>query len=132
MYLDPKNALAAFRASCWTNTQLIRDFVTGRTNFALSYDEAKELDEMVDILKDQMEGMEETWDSVLDNVRIYFIHTKKNRLFQELSKMVVFTRRIVDRGILHSTNGQQKPTLERGHRCGHQQHPRRHHRQRHH
>ena len=43
MKSDPRNALAAFRASCLTNAQLIRDFVTGRENFALIYVKAKEL-----------------------------------------------------------------------------------------
>ena len=41
MKSDPRNALVAFRASCWT--RLIRDF-------ALTFDKAEELNEMVDVL----------------------------------------------------------------------------------
>jgi hypothetical protein len=48
MKSDPRNAFVAFRASCWT--RLIRDFVTGREHFALTFDKAEELNEMVDVL----------------------------------------------------------------------------------
>jgi hypothetical protein len=96
MKSDPRNALAAFRASCWTNAQLIRDFVTGREHFALTFDKAEELDEMVDVLAEQMEGMEDTWDNILENVWACSINTSQDTLFGELSRLVVSTRRIVD------------------------------------
>ena len=51
---------------------------------------------MVDVLAKQMEGMEETWDSILDNVRTCSINTNQNTLFGEFSILVVSTRRIVD------------------------------------
>ena len=96
MKSDPRNALAAFRAYCWTNAQLIRDFVMGREHFALTFDKAEELDEMVDVLAEQMEGMEDTWDSILEIVRACSINTSQDTLFGELSRLVVSTRRIVD------------------------------------
>jgi hypothetical protein len=96
MKSDPRNALAAFRASCWTNAQLIRDLVTGREHFALTFDKAEGLDEMVDVLAEQMVGMEDTWDNILENVRACSINTSQDTLFGELSRLVVSTRRIVD------------------------------------
>ena len=96
MKSDPRNALAAFRASYWTNAQLIRDFVTGGEHFALTFDEAEELDKMVDVLAEQMEGMEDTWDNILENVWACSINTSQDTLFGELSRLVVSTRRIVD------------------------------------
>ena len=51
---------------------------------------------MVDVLAEQMEGMEDTWDNILENVWACSINTSQDTLFGELSRLVVSTRRIVD------------------------------------
>ena len=94
--MDPRNAIAAFRASCWHNAKLIQDFVTERESFNLTFDEAWKLDEMRDILKDQMEGMEETWDNLLGSIRLHSIDTDRDAVFGELSGLVASTKRIVN------------------------------------
>ena len=93
--MDPRNAIPAFRASCWHNAKLIQDFVTGRESFNLTSDEAWELDEMRNILTDQMEGMEEKWDNLLGSVRLHSIDTNMDAVFGKLSGLVASTRRIV-------------------------------------
>ena len=93
--MDRRNALVAFRASCWTNARLIQDFVTGRESFNLTFDKAWELDQMRDTLTDQMEGMEETWYNVLRSVRQHSIDTNRDTVFGVLSRLAS-TRRIVD------------------------------------
>ena len=82
-----------FRAGNVSRPVIIR----GRDSLgALTYDKAERLNEMVDILAEQMEGMEDTWDDILENVRACSIDIKQDTLFEELSRLVTSTRRIVD------------------------------------
>ena len=51
---------------------------------------------MVNVLVEQMEGLVETWDSILENFWTCSINTNEDTLFGELSRLVISTRRIVD------------------------------------
>ena len=42
--MDPRTALAVYRASCQTSAQRIKHFLAGREGFALAYNDAEELD----------------------------------------------------------------------------------------
>ena len=97
--MDQRNALAAYRASCQTNAQLIERFLAGRESFVLAYNEAEELDDMVGVLVDQVDGMEDTWEDILEAVRRHSIDTHKDALLGEWSRLVASTRKIVDRAL---------------------------------
>ena len=70
--MDPRTALAAYQASCLTNAKQIEQFLTRWKGFGLTYGEAEELDDMVRVLMDQVDGMEDKWDATQS------IHEKKN------------------------------------------------------
>ena len=55
---------------------------------------------MVDILVEEMEGMEDMWDNIRENVRACSINTKQDTLFEELSRLVMSARRIMDVNLL--------------------------------
>ena len=55
---------------------------------------------MVDILAEEMEGMEDMWDDILENVRACSINTQQDTLFEELSRLVMSARRIMDVDLL--------------------------------
>jgi hypothetical protein len=95
--MDPRTALAAYRASCRTCAQQIKHFLAGQEGIVLAYGEAEELDDMVGVLVDQIDGMEDTWEYILEVVRQHSIDTHKDALLTEWSRLVVSTRRIVDR-----------------------------------
>ena len=95
--MDPRTALAAYRASCRTHAQQIKHFLAGREGFVLAYNEAEELDDMVGVLVDQIDGMEDTWEDILEVVWQHSIDTHKDALLTEWSKLVESKRRIVDR-----------------------------------
>ena len=95
--MDPRTALVAYRASCQTNAQLIKHFLAGREGFVLAYNKAEELDDMVGVLVDQIDGIEDTWEDILEVVRQHSIDTHKVALLGEWSRLVASTRRIVDR-----------------------------------
>ncbi len=54
--MEPKHALAAYRACSQTNAQLIEHILAGREGFVLAYNEAEELDDMVGVLVDQIDS----------------------------------------------------------------------------
>ena len=95
--MDPRTALAAYRTSCRTYAQQIKQFLAGREGLVLAYNEAVELDDMVGALVDQIDGMEDTWEAILEVIRQHSINTHKNALLREWSRLVESTRRIVDR-----------------------------------
>ena len=80
--MDPRTALAAYRASCRTSSQRIKHFIARRKGFALAYNNAEELDDMVGVLVDKIEDMEDTWEDVLEVVRQHSIDTRKDTLFR--------------------------------------------------
>jgi hypothetical protein len=95
--MDPRTALTAYRASCWTSAQRIKRFLAGWKGFALAYNNAEELDDMVGVLVDKIDDMEDTWEDILEVVRQHSIDTQKDTLLKEWSGLVDSTRRIVDR-----------------------------------
>jgi hypothetical protein len=95
--MDPRTALAAYRASCRTCAQQIKHFLAGQEGFVLSYNKAEELDDMVGVLVDQIDGMEDTWEYILEVVRQHSIDSHKDALLTEWSRLVASTRWIVDR-----------------------------------
>jgi hypothetical protein len=95
--MDPRTALTAYRSSCWTSAQRIKRFLAGWKGFALAYNNAEELDDMVGVLVDKIDDMEDTWEDILEVVRQHSIDTQKDTLLKEWSGLVDSTRRIVDR-----------------------------------
>ena len=95
--MDPRTALAAYRTSCRTYAQQIKQFLAGREGLVLAYNEAVELDDMVGALVDQIDGMEDTWEAILEAVRQHSSDTHKDAPLTEWSRLVESTRRIVDR-----------------------------------
>ena len=95
--MDPRTTLAAYRTSCRTYAQQIKQFLAGREGLVLAYNEAVELDDMVGALVDQIDGMEDTWEAILEAVRQHSSDTHKDALLTEWSRLVESTRRIVDR-----------------------------------
>jgi hypothetical protein len=57
--MDPRTALAAYRASCRTSSQRIKHFFARRKGFALAYNNAEELDDMVGVVVDKIDGLNE-------------------------------------------------------------------------
>ena len=94
--MDPRDAFAAFRASCWQKVRVIQDFIARRESFHLTYGEAWELEEMRDILTDQFACMEETWDNLLKSVNVYSIDTDRDAVFGEFAGIMKSTRRVMD------------------------------------
>jgi hypothetical protein len=109
--MDPRNTLAAFRASCWTKARLIQDFVTGRVSFELTFNEARELDEIRVALRNQIAEMEDTWDDILENVRQHSINTNKDAAFGEWSRLVTSARKIVDMALKVASRFQEAPPV---------------------
>ena len=95
--MDPRNALAAYRASCKTNAQQIKHFLSGQVGFALGKTEVEELEDTVGILLDQVDGMENAWEDILELVQQFSIDTRKSAILGEWSRLVASTRKIVER-----------------------------------
>jgi hypothetical protein len=84
--MDPKHALAAYRACSQTNAQLIEHILAGREGFVLAYNEAEEWGG----------GMEDAWKNILEVVRRYSVDPREDANLGEWSRLVVSTRKIVD------------------------------------
>ena len=84
--MDPRNALAAYRASCQTKAQLIKHILAGREDFVLAYNEAEEWSG----------GMEDAWEGIIEVFRQYWINTHEDANLGEWSRLVVSTRKIVN------------------------------------
>ena len=84
--MDPRNALAVYRASCQTKAQLIKHILAGREDFVLAYNEAEEWSG----------GMEDAWEGILEVVRQYSINTHEDANLGEWSRLVVSTRKIIN------------------------------------
>ena len=109
--MDPRNTSAVFRASCWTKARLVPDFVTGRVSFALTFNEARELDEIRVALRNQIAEMEDTWDDILENVRQHSFDTNKDAAFGEWSRLVTSARKIVDMALKVASRFQEAPPV---------------------
>jgi hypothetical protein len=94
--IDPREAFAAFRASCWQKATAIKVFVTGRTSFEINSAEFLKLGLMREALAGQYADMEERWDNLLQCVREYSIDTDSDVAFKELEDVMKSTKRVVN------------------------------------
>jgi hypothetical protein len=100
--MDPREVFAIFRASCLKRAREIRDFIARSKSFSLNFKETQELREMRRALKDQFACMEETWDNLLQCVRLYAIDIDNNAVFGELVGVMKSTKKVIDKAFLAS------------------------------
>ena len=98
--MDPREVFATFRASCLTRAKEIRDFIARRVSFGLDFKETLELREMRRAMEDQFACMEETWDNLLECIRLNAIDN--DAAFGELVGVMKSTKRVVDAALLMS------------------------------
>ena len=109
--IDPREAFAAFRASCWQKATAIKVFVIGRTSFEVSSVEFLELRLLREALARQRADMEETWDNLLQCVREYSIDTDSDVAFKELEDVMKSTRGVVNTTLYLSGRFKQSPEV---------------------
>jgi hypothetical protein len=112
--MDPQEAFAAFRASCWQKAMAIKDFGTGRTSFEINSTEFLELGKMRRVLTGQFANMEETWDNLLQCVQEYSIDVDSDTVFKELADVLRSTKRVVDAALVLSGHFKQASPVQAG------------------
>ena len=108
--MDPQEAFAAFRASCWQKATAIKVFVTGRTSFEINSAEFLKLGLIWEALAGQYANMEETWDNLLHCVQEYSIDIDSDDAFKELADVMKSTKRVVNATL--DLSGRFTQTLE--------------------